>query len=93
MLDELDCLNGKLVVSADGTWNIDMVELYITSVTGDFYATRCGRTINYTGKWSFESNILDLNSYDFKTMQMNSSELTENINEDLPGILNRKFTK
>lgn len=93
MLDELDCLNGTLEINADGTWILDLVELDITSVTGDFYAIRCARTNNFTGKWSFKSSVLDLNATNFGTMVLNSSVLTEGVNEDLPGVLNRKFTK
>ena len=93
MLDELDCLNGTLTINADGTWDLDLVELNITSVTGDFYAIRCGRTNNFTGKWTFQSSVLDLNSTNFNAMVLNSSVLTEGVNEDLPGVLNRKFAK
>lgn len=93
MLDELDCLSGALEIKADGTWSIDLVRLDITSVTGDFYAIRCGRTNNFTGKWTFQSSVLDLKATNFNTMVLNSSVLTEGVNEDLPGVLNRKFTK
>ncbi|WP_423998449.1 hypothetical protein [Maribacter sp. IgM3_T14_3] len=93
MLDELDCLNGTLEINADGTWDLDMVALDITSVTGDFYAIRCGRTDTFTGKWTFQSSVLDLNATNFSTMVLNSSILTEGVNEELPGVLNRKFTK
>ncbi|WP_324023158.1 hypothetical protein QSV08_10540 [Maribacter sp. BPC-D8] len=93
MLDELDCLNGTLIINVDGTWDLDLVALNITSVTGDFYAIRCGRTDNFTGKWTFQSSVLDLNATNFSTMVLNSSVLTEGVNEDLPGVLNRKFTK
>lgn len=93
MLDELDCLSGRLEINADGTWDLDLVALDITSVTGDFYAIRCGRTDNFTGKWTFQSSVLDLNATNFSTMVLNSSVLTEGVNEDLPGVLNRKFTK
>ncbi|MDO6470573.1 hypothetical protein [Maribacter sp. 1_MG-2023] len=92
MLDELDCLSGRLEINADGTWDLDLVALDITSVTGDFYAIRCGRTDNFTGKWTFQSSVLDLNATNFSTMVLNSSVLTEGVNEDLPGVLNRKFT-
>ncbi|TDS16997.1 hypothetical protein DFQ03_1487 [Maribacter caenipelagi] len=93
MLDELDCLNGTLTINADGTWDLDLVELDITSVTGDFYAIRCGRTNNFTGKWTFQSSVLDLNASNFSAMVLNSSVLIEGVNEDLPGVLNRKFVK
>ncbi|SHJ91386.1 hypothetical protein SAMN04488007_1927 [Maribacter aquivivus] len=93
MLDELDCLDGTLKINADGTWDFNLVELDITSVTGDFYAIRCGRTNNFTGKWTFQSSVLDLNTTNFSTMVLNSSVLTEGVNEDLPGVLNRRFTK
>lgn len=93
MLDELDCLSGALEIKADGTWSLDLVRLDITSVTGDFYAIRCGRTNNFTGKWTFQSSVLDLKATNFNTMVLNSSVLTEGVNEDLPGVLNRKFTK
>ncbi|WP_299796164.1 hypothetical protein [uncultured Maribacter sp.] len=93
MFDELDCLDGTLEVNVDGTWDLELVALDVTSVTGDFYAIRCGRTNNFTGKWTFQSSVLDLNTTNFSTMVFNSSVLTEGINEDLPGVLNRKFIK
>ena len=93
MLDELSCLTGLLTVSEDGTWDMDLIELNITSITGDLYGIRCGRTINYTGKWTILSNVLNLNNSEFSTMIFNSSTLTESINDDLPGISNRKFLK
>ena len=93
MLEELSCLTGLLKVNVDGTWEMNLIELNITSITGDLYGIRCGRTINYTGKWSFQSNVLNLNNSEFANMIFNSSTLTESINEDLPGILNRRFLK
>tara|TARA_R110000765_G_scaffold46736_4_gene96338 strand:+ start:3470 stop:3934 length:465 start_codon:yes stop_codon:yes gene_type:complete len=93
MLDELECLNGILIISDNNTWTLDLVNLDITSVTGDFYAIRCGRTNSFTGKWSFQGSTLKLNASDFGTMTLNNLILTEGINENLPGVLNRKFTK
>ncbi|MGO4920677.1 hypothetical protein [Maribacter spongiicola] len=93
ILDELDCLNGTLNINTDGTWELDWVELDITSVTGDFYAIRCGRTNNFSGKWTFKSSVLNLNATNFSAMVLNSAILTEGVNEELPGVLNRKFTK
>ncbi|WP_282179536.1 hypothetical protein [Maribacter stanieri] len=93
MLDELECLNGFLIISDNNTWTLDLVNLDITSVTGDFYAIRCGRTNSFTGKWSFQGSTLNLNATDFGTMTLNNLVLTEGINENLPGVLNRKFTK
>ncbi|TDT47512.1 hypothetical protein CLV90_1588 [Maribacter spongiicola] len=93
ILDELDCLNGILEIYADGTWDLDLVALDITSVTGDFYAIRCGRTNNSSGKWTFKSSVLSLNASNFSDMVLNSAILTESVNEELPGVLNRKFTK
>tara|TARA_R110000787_G_scaffold27449_1_gene75988 strand:+ start:36 stop:443 length:408 start_codon:yes stop_codon:yes gene_type:complete len=93
MLDELSCLTGSFTVNADGTWNMDLIELNITSITGNLYDIRCGRSINYAGKWTILNNVLNLNNSEFSTMIFNSSTLTESINEDLPGILNRKFLK
>lgn len=54
---------------------------------------RCGRAINHTGKWTILSNVLNLNNSEFPTMILNSSTLNESINDDLQGILNRKFLK
>ncbi|MEH6513799.1 hypothetical protein [Maribacter arcticus] len=93
MLDELSCLTGLLAVSADGKWNMDLIELNITSITGYLYDIRCGRAINHNGKWTILNNVLILNNSEFSTMIFNSSTLTESINDDLPGILNRKFLK
>ena len=93
MLDELSCLTGLLTVSGDGTWNMDLIELNITSITGDLYDIRCGRAINYTGKWTILSNVLNLNNSEFSTMTFNSSTLTESVNDDLPGISSRRFLK
>ena len=93
MLDELSCLTGSCTVNADGTWNMDLIELNITSITGNLYDIRCGRSINYAGKWTILNNVLNLNNSEFSTMIFNSSTLTESINEDLPGISNRKFLK
>jgi hypothetical protein len=93
MLDELSCLTGSFTVNANGTWNMDLIELNITSITGNLYDIRCGRSINYTGKWTILNNVLNLNNSEFSTMIFNSSTLTESINEDLPGFFNRKFLK
>ncbi|HDZ05560.1 hypothetical protein LCGC14_0067360 [marine sediment metagenome] len=93
MLDELECLSGTLVINVDNTWTLDLVDLDITNVTSDFYAIRCGRTNSFTGKWSFQGSSLNLNSTEFGDMALNNSVLTEGISENLPGVLNRKFTK
>jgi hypothetical protein len=93
MVDELSCLNGTLAVSADGSWNMTLTDLNITTVTGDFYPVFCGESQDYAGTWSFQNNILNLNSTAFSSFSFTNSMLVENINEDLPGILNRKFEK
>lgn len=60
MLNELSCLTGLLKESADGTFYMDLIELNIISIADHLYSLRCGRIINYTGKWSFQSNILNI---------------------------------
>ncbi len=66
-----------------------LVELSISAVTGDFYAVRCAGDVanNYSGRFSFQNNQLTLDASQFSTFQLNGDILTENINEDLPGIL------
>ena len=95
MVEELPCLTGELTVSADGTWNMTLVELSISTVTGDFYAVRCADDTakDYSGRFSFQNNQLTLDALQFSTFSLNGDILTENINEELPGILNRKFEK
>ena len=95
MVEELSCLSGQLSISADGTWDMTLVELSISAVTGDFYAVRCAGDVanNYSGRFSFQNNQLTLDASQFSTFQFNGDILTENINEELPGILTRKFEK
>lgn len=93
MLDELSCLNGLLNISADGTWDMNLTEVRITSVTGDLYPVSCGDSQEYSGNWSFQNNQLNLNSTFFTSFTYNNDGLVENVNENLPGILNRKFER
>lgn len=93
MVDELSCLNGLLNISADGSWDMSITEVLITSVTGDLYPVNCGNSQEYSGNWSFQNNQLNLNSTFFASFTYNDDELVENVNENLPGILNRKFER
>ena len=95
MVEELPCLTGTLTINADGTYDMDLMNITISTVTGDFYAVRCASemTTNYTGRFSFQNNQLTLDNSQFSTFQLNGVVLTENRNENLPGILNRKFEK
>lgn len=93
LLEELSCLNGELTISSNGTWTLDLTDATITSVTGDFYGIRCGDPMSYTGSWTFSSNILNLNSSAFATFNFNETTLTENVGEDLPGIIARTYVR
>ncbi|MGC1516700.1 MAG: hypothetical protein WA810_14085 [Maribacter sp.] len=93
MVEELDCLNGTLAIEADGTWSLRLTQLSINSVTGDFFPVFCGNSLDYSGNWSIANNLLTLNTSTFSPFSYSDGVLTENINEDLPGILNRKYTK
>ena len=60
MVDELPCLNGILTISADGSWNMALTNLNITTVTGDFYPVFCGDSQDYIGNWSFQNTQFKL---------------------------------
>ncbi len=93
MVEELPCLTGSLSVRADGTWNMTLTEINITTVTGDFYPVFCGESQVYSGNWSFQNNQLNLNSIVFASFNYSNDILVENINEDLPGLRNRVFER
>lgn len=93
MVEELSCMNGSLNIRVDNTWNMTLTAQNITTVTGDFYPVFCGESRNYSGNWTFQNNQLNLNSTFFAPFVYNDAVLVENVNEKLPGILNRKFER
>lgn len=93
MVEELPCLTGVLIVGMDSRWSLTLTGLNITPVTGNFYAVQCENSFSYSGSYTFENNQLILNDSNFDTLTLNGIVLTENIGEDLPGVLSYVYSK
>ncbi len=93
MVEELPCLTGVLTISEDNTWNLNLTGLNITPVTGDFYAVQCASSFSYSGNYIFQNNQLNLNDFNFNTLTLNGSVLTESKGESLPGVLSYVYEK
>lgn len=93
MVDELPCLTGVLTINANNTWNLNLTDLNITPVTGDFYAVQCASSFSYSGNYIFQNNQLNLNDVNFTNLALNGTVLTETRGESLPGVLSYVYEK
>lgn len=93
MVDELPCLSGVLTIDASGVWSATLTRLIISPVTGDFYVVSCSGTQEFSGRFSFQNSVLDLNSTSFSRLNLSGTTLIETIGEDLPGVLGYTFEK
>ncbi len=93
MVDELPCITGVININASGTWTATITVVNITPVTGDFYVVRCSETISYSGNYIFTNNQLNLNDSSFSAFSLSGTTLTENLGDNLPGVLNYKYEK
>tara|TARA_R110000737_G_C14349355_1_gene444841 strand:- start:144 stop:605 length:462 start_codon:yes stop_codon:yes gene_type:complete len=93
MVSELPCLTGVLIISENGNWTASITDVGITLITGDLYAVQCEQSISYSGNWSFQNNVLNLNRVGFSTISLTGDTLIESRNEDLPGIQSLVYTR
>jgi len=93
MVAELPCLTGVLTIDASGVWSATITDLNINPVTGDFYVFRCTETLSYSGRYSYQNSQLNLNSSSFSDFTLSGTTLTENIGQELPGVLSQRYKK
>lgn len=93
MVDELDCLTGVLTIDASGVWSATITRPIISPVTGDFYVVSCSESQEFSGRFSYQNNQLNLNSGSFSILGLSGTTLTENLGEELPGVLNYTYEK
>lgn len=93
MVDELPCLTGIININANGTWTATITTLNISTVTGDFYVVRCSDILSYSGNYIFTNNQLNLNDSSFSALSLSGTTLTENLGDNLPGVLNYEYEK
>lgn len=93
LVDELDCLTGTLTIDPSGVWSATITRPIISPVTGDFYVVSCSESQAFSGRFSYQNNQLNLNSSSFSIMGLSGTTLTENLGEELPGVLNYTYEK
>lgn len=93
MVDELPCLTGVLTIDPSGVWSATLTDVNIISVTGDFYVVRCLDNLSYSGRYTYQNGQLNLNSSSFSSFSLDGTTLTQNLGEQLPGILSYRYEK
>lgn len=94
LLDEMSCITGTLNVNADSSWNLNVIRINVTTITGGLFFIDCGDADSSSGTWSFANNQLSLNGGFEPTLYLlNGDTLTRQIGEDLPGFQSAVFTK
>lgn len=93
MVDELPCLTAVLTIDASGVWSATVTRLNISPITGDLYVVSCLEPQQFSGRFSFQNNQLDLNSNSFSRLTLSGTTLIETIGEDLPGVLGYTYEK
>lgn len=94
LLDEVACITGTLSINADTSWNLNVVRINVTTITGGLFFIDCADADTSTGTWTFSNNQLSLNgSFEPTLYLLNGDTLTRQIGEDLPGFQSVAFTK
>lgn len=94
LLDEVDCLNGTLVLESNLEWNsTEVVASLISPITGNLYNVSCSEVRNQNGNWGVSgSNLLLVGSIN-RTFLVSGNQLIENLAQDLPGIRTMVYTR
>ena len=95
ILSELPCATGTLEINSDGTWSSTVVNLEITTITGELFDIRCAGTSNSSsGVWQFQNPQLSLFlNNTLLVYNLNGNRLTNTTNEDLPGFMSEVYQK
>lgn len=94
LLDEMTCITGTINVNADTTWNINVIRLNVTTITGGLFFIGCGDADTSSGNWTFSNNQLTLNGgFEPTIYTLNGNTIVRQIDEDLPGFQSVVFTK
>lgn len=94
LLDEMACLTGTLTINADTSWNLNVIRINVTTITGGDFFIACGDAETNKGIWTFANGQLSLNGGSESTIySLTNDTLTRQIGEDLPGFQSAVFTK
>ncbi len=94
LLDETTCITGTLTINADTSWNLNVIRINVTSITGGLFFIDCGDADTSKGTWTFSNNQLNLNgSFEPTIYSLSGDTLTRQIGDDLPGFQSVAFTK
>lgn len=95
LLDEMNCITGTLILNADTSWNLNIVPVNVTSITGDLFFIACGVDANTSkGTWTLSNGQLSLNGGSEPNVYLLSSDtLTKQISKDLSDFQSTVFTK
>jgi len=94
LLEEMPCISGTLTINSDNSWNLNIVRVDVTTITGGLFFIDCGEADSSSGNWTFSNNQLSLSgSFEPTVYILNGDTLTQQIGEDLPGFQSIAFTK
>jgi len=94
LIDEMTCVTGALRINADKSWNLNIIRINVTGITGGLFFIDCGDADTSSGTWTFSNNQLSLNgSFDATVYVLSGETLTRQIGEDLPSFQSVAFTK
>lgn len=88
LVNELDCINGTLLIDSDFTWTFEQTGINITSITGGLFFADCVGTTTASGTWtSTQSQVVFDGGELLGTFNISGNRLIDNVGDDLPGVL------
>ncbi len=94
LLDEMICITGTLTLNADTSWNLNVIRINVTTITGGQFFIACGDADVSTGNWTISNGQVSLNGgFEPTIYTLSNNMLTRQIGEDLPGFQSAVFTK
>ena len=98
ILEELDCISGRLTLRNDNTWTFTGNDVIITTITGGLFKFFCSEEDrNASGNWDVNGNLVRLadqtGSITAFTFDSAANTLFNSIGENLPGLQAEIYSK
>ncbi|MEW2922101.1 hypothetical protein AB1A65_11570 [Muricauda sp. ANG21] len=95
LMNELDCISGTILIDGDNVWTFEQTGISITAITGGQFFAQCSvNDVTGTGAWTANGNQITFQgSTILGTLTLNGDQLTNLIDDDLPGIRSYVYVK
>ncbi|GAB5472304.1 MAG: hypothetical protein Mars2KO_04030 [Maribacter sp.] len=94
LISELNCISGILFLRPDGTYELNLTGVEVTSITNGRFFFSCGTPRNSDSTWNIQNGSVTLFA-DVTTTpyKLADNQLTRIVGEDLPGIQSVVYVK